>query len=126
MTRRRILRLLLSLGAIAATAPALTLGRSAPTWPWRGQGHRSAAVIGRRLLALDAPEARRLRELATRLEGEGLSMTDLTRRVRSDFARERVVQVDGWILSRTEAAFCVHTACRGDRRERAGAVSFSL
>ena len=78
----------------------------------------SAAVVGRVYLAGHPAEADRDR-LAARLE-QALRCQDcdpaqaeadqlraaLARQIRADFAAARVVSVDGWVLSETEARLC--------------------
>jgi hypothetical protein len=78
----------------------------------------SAAVVGRAYLASYPAEADRDR-LATRLD-QALRCQDcdpaqaradqlraaLARQIRADFAAARVVRVDGWVLSETEARLC--------------------
>lgn len=78
----------------------------------------SAAVVGRAYLAGYPTEADRDR-LAARLD-QALRCQDcdpararvdqlraaLARQIRADFAAARVVRVDGWVLSETEARLC--------------------
>ncbi len=61
----------------------------------------SALVLGEACLTLPECEqaARRLA-----VDGNALRDGELAQRIRDDFARGAVVNVDGWILSRTEAA----------------------
>jgi hypothetical protein len=82
----------------------------------------SAAVVGRRYLAAHPQEADRS-WLATQLDAD-LRCQDcdplqadgpalragLSRQIRTDFARSRVVRVEGWVLSLTEARLCALAA----------------
>jgi hypothetical protein len=116
VTRRRFLAL-----ALAAVAGAFGLRRvtsSADDSPTRrladALGDRDAArAVGERYLAErpgEADEARLVRLLAPLGDASALSADELARRVRDavheDFVRGRVVTVDGWYLSRTEARLC--------------------
>lgn len=42
--------------------------------------------------------------------GQGELRVQTKKRIREDFARGRTVTVDGWVLSRTEAALCILAA----------------
>jgi hypothetical protein len=82
----------------------------------------SAAVVGRRYLAAHPQEADRA-SLAAQLDAD-LRCQDcdplqadrpalragLSRQIRIDFARSRVVRVEGWVLSVTEARLCALAA----------------
>ena len=82
----------------------------------------SAAAVGRAYLADHPDEADRDR-LAAQL-GAGLRCQDcdparsdtarlragLARQLRADFGQSRVVRVDGWVLSLTEARLCALAA----------------
>ena len=82
----------------------------------------SAAVVGRRYLAGHPQEADRqwlAGELDADLRRQGCDSRQadaarlragLARQVRTDFARSRVVRVDGWVLSVTEARLCALAA----------------
>jgi hypothetical protein len=54
----------------------------------------------------DVPVASTLRLIA-RAQTDSAAIAALARAVRSDFRDGRVVDVDGWIISRTEGALCV-------------------
>jgi len=98
-------------GATAADRLVAVLGRPA-----------SAAVVGRAYLAGHPAEAKR-DWLAERL-GADLRCQDcdparsdaarlragLARQLRADFGQSRVVRVDGWVLSLTEARLCALAA----------------
>jgi hypothetical protein len=83
---------------------------------------KNAAVVGRRYLAGHPQEADRrwlAGELGADLRRQGCDprRTDaaglragLARQVRADFACSRVVRVDGWVLSVTEARLCALAA----------------
>jgi hypothetical protein len=112
LTRRACLRVLSGLVALGL-APALFRGedRSSPRdrvlalVPRR----RSAARVGRAFLArhpAEADEAALIGFLARGMDPEGTrsaAQHRLRDRVRADFARGDTVQVQGWILSLTEA-----------------------
>ena len=98
----------------AATARALTACFHDPT---------SARAVGRAYLAA-VPEEASVQALVGRLIGETsavsapLPLADrealraaMRSRIRRDFAEGRVVTVDGWFLSQTEARLCALTAC---------------
>ncbi len=84
---------------------------------------RSARIIGARYLAaLSGPSARRRligqieRKFVASLPpfpeppvmlSEGEKRARLDRQIRADFASERIVIVDGWVFSETEAQLCV-------------------
>ena len=82
----------------------------------------SAAVVGRRYLAGHPGEADRRRlaeslDLDLRRQDCDPAQADparlragITRQVRADFAHGRVVRVDGWVLSVTEARLCALAA----------------
>jgi hypothetical protein len=53
----------------------------------------------------DVPVASTL-ELIARAQGDSAAIAALARAVRSDFREGRVVDVDGWIISRTEGELC--------------------
>lgn len=61
--------------------------------------------------AADAPVAATL-QLIARARGDNAAIAALVRAVRSDFRDGRVVDVEGWIISRTEGELCV-IASRG-------------
>ncbi len=68
----------------------------------------SAAQIGRRLLLhrTSLPDRKSLSaQVAAARKDGGISAA-----IRSDFAAGRVVSVDGWIISQTEACFCMLAA----------------
>lgn len=79
---------------------------------------KSAAAVGRAYLAGHPQEAEigRLAErVTTRLRCQGCDparagradlRSAISRQVRDDFAQGRVVHVDGWVLSATEAELC--------------------
>ena len=54
----------------------------------------------------DVPVAPTL-QLIARAQGENAAIAALIGAVRSDFREGRVVDVDGWIISRTEGELCV-------------------
>jgi hypothetical protein len=56
--------------------------------------------------AADAPIAATL-QLIARGQSETAAIAALVRAVRSDFRNGRVVDLDGWIVSRTEGELCV-------------------
>lgn len=78
----------------------------------------SAAAVGRAYLAShpdDADAGRLVEAVTTRLHcqgcdparaGKGTLRAAISRQVRDDFANSRVVRVDGWVLSATEAQLC--------------------
>ncbi|NBB73477.1 MAG: hypothetical protein GVY35_07350 [Bacteroidetes bacterium] len=79
----------------------------------------SIHALGRRYRAVHPEEDRRaaLVEVLRGAIGPGLgSVRDrLDARVRADFAQGRTVQLDGWILSVTEARQCALYSLRHDR-----------
>jgi hypothetical protein len=120
--RRRFLAHLLSLGALGASPPgARAASNPAPDDPVASMlsrllGHReSAVVVGRAYLRL-APDARDPARLVDLLSAscDGLALDAdvdtlrrrLGHRIRRDFTEDRVVDVDGWRLSLTEARLC--------------------
>jgi len=119
--RRRFLTHLLSLGALGASPRgARAASGAAPDDPVastlsRLLGHPESAVVGRAYLRL-APDARDPARLVDLLSAscDGLALDadlDTLRprlgwRIRQDFAEGRVVDVDGWRLSLTEARLC--------------------
>ena len=125
MRRRRLLGTL-ALGALCAAwagpvrawlQPAAERSAGARLLAMLGRPD-SAAAVGRAFLAGHPAEADRGR-LAARLE-QALRCQDcdpaqdrverlraaLARQVRADFAGARVVRVEGWVLSETEARLC--------------------
>jgi hypothetical protein len=55
---------------------------------------------------VDVPVAPTL-QLIARAQSDSAAIAALVRAVRSDFREGRVVDVDGWIISRTEGELCV-------------------
>jgi hypothetical protein len=124
--RRRFLRLAL-LGAAT-----LLLGSSRRAWGFEAVEPTASPELARRLLlslrdvssaqAVGAaflramPEHADVHALVTRLlrdepalsrsRSTGATRKLLRRCIREDFARERVVAVDGWLLAETEARLC--------------------
>jgi hypothetical protein len=74
----------------------------------------AARRLGRRVLqatpACRTAAAGLARELATAGGSVGSLRAELARRVRSDFAHDRVMLVDGWVLARSEALACAALA----------------
>jgi hypothetical protein len=116
MRRRSFLALL----ALALLSPLLGRAKRAPretlatTTGWSPRARASAARIGEAYLE-DHPEEAQPALLARLLREAGLEEapgpTSRARaRIREDFERGRTVQVDGWVLSRTEARLCALTA----------------
>lgn len=122
--RRAALRLILAgCGVPLAAAPALALapdtclGRhlAAIIPPSAAAGiaarlrdaHGGAAGVDREF----RDELEWLRRQAGSLPARRHLAAEIRRRVRDDFAAERVLRLDGWILSRTELALC-HAASR--------------
>lgn len=66
----------------------------------RGSGADRASILGAAPGALEAIE---------RSRDERGAVRRLARAVRDDFTRGRTVQLEGWILSRTEAELCALT-----------------
>ena len=104
-------RLPIGRGVTAADRLVAVLGRPA-----------SAAVVGRAYLAAHPAEAKR-DWLAERLSADlrchdchparsdaGRLRAGLARQLRADFGQSRVVRVDGWVLSLTEARLCALAA----------------
>lgn len=127
-TRRDLLKQLAAAGLIASLPASFLVGpaRSAlePLAAHLTEvfSHRlSAGVVGRRYLALHPHEANAAL-LAARIAGTArnyLRLTEagrgrlralLVHQQRQDFAAGRTVNVDGWILSRTEARLCALVA----------------
>ena len=61
----------------------------------------SLAAAYRQKYPEETPEQLRARVLSGKKGGESLAVL-LTRKVREDFDEERVVVLEGWVLSRTE------------------------
>jgi hypothetical protein len=122
MIRRRVLTGLAATGALLGVGAYHSLGG-----PGRadaaGVVHRflaalrergSAAAVGRAFLAAYPGErdAERLaRDITARVGGSVAGGTThlrhgISREIRRDFAIGRIVRVDGWILSETEAKLC--------------------
>jgi hypothetical protein len=120
-TRRRILQQLAAwLGAVSVTAPGHA---ASPMRDWDSDpalmatidalisNKRSAAIIGQAYLhrfdheRSTAALASMLRENVMRLD-RALSAAAVLRQVRLDFERGDVVNLHGWILSRTEGRIC--------------------
>lgn len=118
MRRRHLLRLALASAAAAllphgpgrrrgALAPRATLWSS-------GRTERAAARVGRAYLRRHPEEARtaelrrHLRELP--LDAPRELGSRARTRIREDFACGQVVQVEGWLLSRTEVRLCALAA----------------
>ena len=79
-------------------------------------GHKAAA------LGLVSPEAdvllarleERMQTAASIPPSDGLSLERmLARMVRDDFGNDRVIEVDGWVLSATEVELCAFAAASG-------------
>lgn len=121
MNRRR---LLVTFGAVTGAAWAAAAGPVRAALGSAGPAARlvgvldhaaSAAAVGRAYLRAHPEEAepdRLVRELSAGIRCQGCDpdRAERTRlraaiaaRIRADFAASRVVQVDGWVLSRTEA-----------------------
>jgi hypothetical protein len=117
VTRRRLLELLAAAAALAAAPAWARPSRPGPeaSWPWSAAGLRSAEAIGRRLVARRPDQAVELAARAARTARRA-DPRDLRRRIREDFAGDRVVQVDGWVLSHTEAGLCALTVHPGRPR----------
>ena len=120
MIRRRFLTALVALLALAGMRPAWGAAIR------RGTGGGavaaglfafpdSAARLGRAYLA-SVPDPQRERRRVQRLGrawqdlGPDALHGALARRVARDFAADRVVTLDGWLLSRTEARTCAWVA----------------
>ena len=120
--RRRFVAHLLSLGALGASpGTAWAASSTTPHDPVastlsRLLGHPESAVVVGRAYLLIAPDAREPARLIDLLSAscDGLALDAdldtlrprLGRRIRQDFAEGRVVDVDGWRLSLTEARLC--------------------
>ena len=88
----------------------------------------SAATVGRRFVTLHPEHASTvllLDKLKTRIVPEGVPLAELapreivartSRRIRTDFMEERVVDIDGWVLSHTEVLLCALAALEGPER----------
>jgi len=73
----------------------------------------SAAAVGRAYLRQrqDRPSARQvLEELHLDAKSSGQCITPLRERLRADFESGRVVSIEGWVLSDTEAKLCALAA----------------
>lgn len=133
MSRRRLLRLMIGVAAGLALYP------SGQTSGWRDQHDelaarlaalfsqpQSAAAIGQAYLQQYAHEADalRLHRLIVRdVVQQGAGLRDagdaelkslLQQRIWQDFADDRVVKLNGWILSVTEARLCALAALAGE------------
>ena len=130
MNRRQLVTAFGLWGALWAACPTPALAwLQTGTRPDRGQRllsalgrPKSAAVVGRRYLAGHPQEADRA-WLAAQLEAD-LSCqgcaplpgdrpalrAGFSHQIRTDFARGRVVRVEGWVLSVTEARLCALAA----------------
>jgi len=103
LSRRDFAALLGAAGfAISAPAGARPVGPTAVS-----VDKRAATAVGEAYLARFPEEKKSLR-LHLALAGVGpQNVNDVVRR---DFAAGRIVQVDGWMLSRTEARLCALVA----------------
>ena len=101
-------RRFLELSAGAAAALVLTPG-AGPRTGWLDVA--AAANVGRRYLRAH-PEDREFGDVAALLARSmgGDALAGIRRAVARDFRTQRVVVVDGWVLSRTEARLCAHLA----------------
>ena len=105
MRRRTVL-----LGTLGVTAAAyggtIAAGAIRPCSPFKADNPvlASAQRIGARLLASGLEVAPIADDGLDRLHA------DLPERIRRDFAANDTVRCDGWMLSRSEAEFCVHCA----------------
>ena len=107
--------------SVSALLAASSLGprpsRASDAAPWSARGSDSAAHIGRAYLAKHEDERdvdvlrAHLGDLVSQSGGDGLAER-AGARIREDFATGRTVQVDGWLLSRTEARLCALAALR--------------
>ncbi len=105
MKRRTVVLGSLGLGAVAYGG-TLATGALRPCAPFEVDNPllSSAARIGERLLASGFD--------VVPLSDGGLEqlIEDLPDRTRADFAADETVTHDGWVMSRSEAEFCVHCA----------------
>ena len=123
LPRREFLLRALTACSGPVLAPALSRGRAQGAKPARSagiaarylgpSGATAAKALGEayvRTLGLkssaDVPIAATL-QIVERAQGENAAIAALVRAVRSDFREGRVVDVDGWIISRTEGELCV-------------------
>jgi hypothetical protein len=112
-------------GLVTRLVPARNRRVGADPAPLDFFGDRNAAAaIGARYLAShpeDRDGGRILREMAltTRPRTRAELHERLCEQHARDFADDRTVVVDGWVLSRTEARLCALTALLGEHR-RAG------
>jgi hypothetical protein len=142
MKRRRFLELT-SLGALAASLPFVRRSGAAGSVPAAAAEPALLGVFGdrgtiRRIGALyrrthpfeDDANVLYAAIVGDQAAGSGPQQirATLDRRIRDEFDRGRTVQVDGWILARTEARQCalydILSAYRPDIRTRAGSPAF--
>ena len=129
--RRSVLKVLLGAGAAVGLLPeawAADPQRAGVAWsPSRAffRNRKGAAAVGRAYLAIREEEGeiavlRRLLELpaedpSSPSERKQL-LTRLRARQRDDFREDRVVTVEGWLLSETEARLCALVALEDSPR----------
>lgn len=127
VTRRRFLALAASLAGTALPASSVAASAFGPTaLALAANSARSARAVGRAYLAA-TPNERAADALVERLTarlpaGRASLASDsdvelraqLHRAIEQDFAAERTVQLDGWLLSQTEARLCALTALAFD------------
>ena len=123
LPRREFLLLALTVCSAPVLAPAIARRLAQGAKPSRSagiatrylgpSGAAAAKALGEayvRTLGLksptEVPVAATL-QLIARAKGETAAIAALVRAVRSDFREGRVVDVDGWIISRTEGELCV-------------------
>ena len=113
LSRRNFVALLGATGFAATTS--VSLGKTDPADVTINQ--RAAEVVGNTYLALCPAEKNLLR---LNLAMAGINANNVNDAVRRDFATGRIVHVDGWALSLTEARLCALIAM--DRSGRLGAA----
>ena len=106
LSRRDFVALLGATGF--ATTTSVSLGQ--PDSAGVKIDQQAAEAIGNAYLALRPEEKNFLR---LNLTMAGISPLDVNDAVRRDFATGRIVYVDGWALSRTEARLCALIALDG-------------
>lgn len=109
LSRRDFVALLGATGFAATTS--VSLGQTGPADVTIDR--QAAEAIGNAYLALRPTEKNFLR---LNLAMAGIGPHNVNDAVRRDFATGRIVHVDGWALSRTEARLCALIAMDGSGR----------
>ena len=113
MNRRDALRVLAALGTSLA-APMLSQADECAAWIAQDLEFEAIKKLGREFMA-SRSEGERVSEIASLLEkavSEDAAFAEIQRRIREDFAADRIVKLSDWFVSVTEGCiFAVLANC---------------